>query len=224
MVRLKYVLSLIVIASLVGSCGGNILPQETPVANAPDGSDGQGAEPKKPEFNGALSEKGNVKFKRQAVLEADIAATLDLPKDSLCNEFGQFSCINDIHHLALGGVDAYDNNIYDAIAEPIATTPVILERIVISACGLRAEKDFANEGSAVVFKGIQSEKADPISIKESITRLYQRALLRNPKEAEINQLIGLHESLQARSLSEPGKQWAQLACYAVLTSVEYIFY
>lgn len=179
---------------------------------------------------GGLSKKNALRFKRQQLIESDIAKALTLDKDEICNELGSLKCIKDVHYLALGGVDAYEKSIFTGIRDSSSTTPVVIERIALAACGKRAELDFANAASAAIFKGLKTDAGgklanpDDADVKTAVDSLYKKILKRTPTAAEAADLIGMYGDIAAVTPSGAAKSWAQLSCYTLLTSIEFIFY
>jgi len=170
-----------------------------------------------------LSHRESVHFKRQDVFANDIANALDLDRASLCLEFGELSCIDKVHHLALGGTDAYERNVYAPLSETSASTPIVVERVLLSACQQRAERDI-DRGEQVIFSRLAAESNLAQQLKPSIESLYQRALLRNPSSQELAVLTGLYREISELSPQKAQRDWAMAACYAVLSSVEFMFY
>ena len=199
--------------------GSGDVEVKPPVAkeNIP-GADGDEVLP--PEGNG-LSLRGHVRFKKQQLLANDIASALDLPKDQLCQEFDRLSCLDEVHHLAVGGVDAYEKSIFNGIEESLTTTPIVIERTILSACSNRASRD-VNDGEGIIFAGLAGSP-DSTTLGAAVTTLYRRALQRNPTADETAALTGLYEKVKGAS-QNPGSDWAALSCYAVLTSLEFVFY
>jgi hypothetical protein len=179
-------------------------------------------------FNGALSLNSSVKWKLAETFERDLSEALDLSAEELCSEYGGKSCIREVHSLALGGIDPYYQGVFAPQFEPAANTPIVVNRIVLSACKERTTRDFA--GSATIYKnlpltaerGLTSLEAPEVN--ESIQRLYNRALLRMPTAKEIEVLHNLYRSIAQIKPTDAAQNWAMLSCFAVLTTTEFIFY
>ncbi len=157
-----------------------------------------------------VSARANVRFKRAERFNADLAQALDLDAEDVCLELDAYPCTSDVHRVSLGGSDPYGTGLYEGWKETGPSTPLVVERIVLSACQKRVALDFAASSTATIF---QSGAADAASV----TLLYQRALQRSPTEAEIAHVLGLAKDL-------PPQTWAALSCFAVLSSVEFLFY
>jgi hypothetical protein len=102
-----------------------------------------------------------------------------------------------------------------------------VERVVLSACVARADRDLAAGDAAVIYRGLAAgEAVDPAGpeVTGALTTLYRRALLRDPKPRELEHLRGLYRDLSADGLPGATRDWAVLSCFSVLTSVEALFY
>ena len=176
----------------------------------------------------AISAKGIVRFKRNERLTVDFASALGLPLDGLCKELGLYSCSIFVHPLALGGVDPYGSGLYEPLPFTGVTSPIVVDRVALAGCVQRVEADLAAPGSALIFKGISivDGKVDPTSTtaRQALDLLYKRAVQRPPTEAELAHLARLNADIVATGKPQPGKSWLTLSCFAVLTSVESVFY
>lgn len=175
----------------------------------------------------AASVKNRVKLKRAVRLRNDVAKTLGLASDEVCRELGRYDCADYVHTIALGGVQPYVLGIQKGLEDTAATTSLAVERVALTACGQRVDADLASS-EPVIFAGldIRDGTLDPASsaVEASLTTLYHRALLREPKPSEIAKLRSLYTELAADGAPSAARDWAVLSCFAVLTSVEYIFY
>lgn len=177
-----------------------------------------------------LSTRSEVRFKPQDIMQYEIADVLALPADDLCKETGEVDCIEDVHRIALGGVDAYNGGAPAPISESMVTTPIAWERVVLSACSKRVDKDLASPSSAVIFAGIQTDNQGNLAnvgapeVTNAITMLYQRALKRPAQNYEIEAIKSLYGDALTAVKTNAAEQWATAACYVVLTNVEFVFY
>lgn len=177
----------------------------------------------------AKSARGNLRFKGPERLTFDYSVALSIPFDQVCNELGQYACSFVVHPVALGGVDPYGKGLFEAPPVTGATTPVVVERVALSACVKRVTLDLATPASAVVFKSLPvtagklSNPSGP-EVRLAITELAQRGWLRDPTGAEIALLLQLNTDIEATGVAEPAKTWMQAACFAVLSSAESVFY
>ena len=177
----------------------------------------------------AQSAKANVRFKRGVRLSADYAAALSIPADQLCRELGQYQCATLVHTIAIGGTDPYGVGLYEPLPFTGMSTPIVTDRIALSACQARATADLAAGASAVVFKGVTPDAAGKLNVesaevREAIDALYRRATLRRATDAEVGHLKQLYRDIEASGKPQPGASWMTLSCFAVLTSVEALFY
>lgn len=177
----------------------------------------------------ATSQRGNLRFKGPERLNSDLAAVLELPANSVCTELGLYQCTSVVHNVALGGVEPYGTGLYEASGYTAATTPLVVERVVWSACTRRVDLDLANLGAAVLFRGLplngdKLANPDGAEVREAITRLTQRALLREPVDSEITRYVQLAREIEGTGSATPARAWMQSVCFAVLSSAEAVFY
>ena len=174
-----------------------------------------------------ISAKATVKFKSKARMLKDFQNALELTSAELCREVGVLDC-GEFHGVALGGTDAYQAGVYRPLAETAATTTIAVDRIALSGCQMRAHLDFKDLGSATIFKltlnGEKLDDVDDASVRDAIAELYHRIHLREPKPAEIAHLRQLYTEIESGGSAQPAKDWAALSCYAVLTTMESVFY
>jgi len=198
-------------------CGSD--GDEPPVVSAPEPTPQTPAEPPPsvvPSF------APHVRFKGGAVYAKDLARGLSLDEDELCKELGVDDCATVVHEVALGGVDPYDGGIYAPLPEAPVTAPIALDRVALSACSLRAERDFDAPGEAALFGVLAHvETASTEARRTVVTSLYDRLLLRNPTAAQRDALVRLHDELTGDDVA---RRWAKLACFAVATTTEASFY
>ena len=215
--RLKLLLAAMVVSAL--GCPG-------PGFGLNDGGAGGGSVDAGPAFG--ISAKGTVRFKRNERLTFDFGNALSLPYDTLCKELGQYSCSLFVHPLALGGVDAYGSGLYEPLPFTGVTSPLVVDRIALAGCSQRVEADLASPLNAVIFKNIKlvDGKVDPTSVgaTAALDALYKRVMQRPVTASELAHLAQLNADIVASGKPDPGRAWLTLSCFAVLTSVESIFY
>lgn len=176
------------------------------------------------------SVKPALKIKDYRQLEADLSANLALTTEELCNELDEFSCLQTVHTLTLGGVSPDKQSIYIPNELSSISAPIALDRVVYSACGARVRKDFSNPSTAVLFGSLNldgNRLADPNSseTRSVIEELFKRAFLRVPNATEVEGLLALYEEIAADpNEQQPASSWAWATCYAIFTSVEFVFY
>jgi hypothetical protein len=174
-----------------------------------------------------VSTKNDVQWKRYAALESDLALALALDPASLCTELGQASCIRQVHLGPLGGNDPFDTGILLPTAEPLATTPAVVDRLLLSACGQRVALDrAAPPGQAAVFKDLDLNGPAPepgdARLAATVTELYHRLLARDPSTSE----LGIVADLAVNGSGEPiaAADFTTLSCFAIGSSTEFLFY
>lgn len=185
-------------------------------------SDGSAAAP-----DYRVSTKNDVQWKRYAAFESDLALALALDSANLCTELGQASCIRQVHLGPLGGNDPLDTGVLLPTVEPLATTPAVVDRVLLSACGQRVALDrAAPAGQAAVFKELDLNGPAPepgdARLAATITELYHRLLAREPSPGE----LGIVTDLAADGSGEPiaAADFTTLACFAIGSSTEFLFY
>ncbi len=182
--------------------------------NRDDGSD--------PEPAVAASARNHLVWKRYHAVEQDLSRALELPADELCTELGRFRCIGEVHLAGLGGHDPFNQGLYEPLAEPLVTTSLALERVALSACGTRVERD---RSDPVVFTSLALDEPAPAADSEAFTQtvqtLYRRLLGRDPLDDERRALAELLVDDEGERLSSA--EFAHLACFVVATTTEFSF-
>ena len=108
-------------------------------------------------------------------------------------------------------MEPYEKSIFEGRKDIGISTPLVLERIVLSACQKRVERDLA--GESIIFL----KNANLGTRKKSANALYERAFLRSASTEEQNHI--------ATACTEfDGKNWALASCFAVFSSSEFLFY
>lgn len=170
------------------------------------------------------AQRGELQWKRNVALERDLMRALDLPEDGVCDELGRGSCTREIHHIVLGAAEPLGIGLYRPLPDTLVSTPIVLDRVVMSACANRAGLD--RSGPAVVFTELDLGKAAPGPDDEAftatVTALYRRLLSRDPTPEELTTL----EALTVDAAGEPvtAYDFAVLTCFAVGTSSEFLFF
>lgn len=175
-----------------------------------------------------VSPTAQVKFKGNDRLLNDFARTLEIDKGQVCNEFGRYSCTDLVHKVALGGVAAYDQGIFEPLESASVTSPIAVERLALSACITRVDADLGGS-DPVIFAGLgidDGKLSDPdgAAVSQVIDTLYKRAIQRPAAAAEIAALRGLYGDVEARGGETPARDWAVLTCFSVMTTMEQLFY
>ena len=198
------------------NCGGS---------SADDGDgDGPGDDAGVPSV---ASSRAKLRFKDGRRLQNDLAQTLGLDSGAVCSELGQYSCVDEIHTVSLLGVEPYGLGFYEPLKETAVTTPIAVERVVVSACSERVERDLSGDDTPLIFAGISNGEIasleDP-AVSAAIETLYKRALARRPTPEEVTHLVGFYSDVLNSGVDNPANQWAKGVCFAVLTTVESLFY
>jgi hypothetical protein len=176
------------------------------------------------------SGKATLRFKRSERLRNDFAQALALDPAKLCLELGQYSCTDLVHTIALGGVEPYILGIREPLASTTITTPMAVERVAFAGCVQRVSQDLMKPDSAVIFKGLTIDSngaipnIDAPEVASIIDTLYQRILLRPARPSEADHLKQLYNGVLATNEPQPARDWAMLACFSVLTTMESLFY
>lgn len=171
------------------------------------------------------AQRGELQWKRNAALQRDLMRALELPEDAVCNELGRGSCTREIHHISLGGADPLHIGLYEPLPDTLASTPIVLDRVVMSACVSRANLD--RGGQPVVFTDLDlgaraAPGAEDEAFTATVTALYRRLLSRDPEPHELATLAGLTVDDAGSPVS--AHDFAVLTCFAVGTSSEFLFF
>lgn len=174
---------------------------------------------------GPTSPHPRVRFKGPERLQMELSRVLGLESDALCNELDLYDCVA-VHNVALGGVDPFGSALYNPTETSTPTTTLAVERLVLRACIERSARDFTS-GAPVIFVGLAPDELDPASaeVAQAVDALYTRALQRHAKPRELEHLGKLYRDIEASAdATMPGREWATLSCFTVLTSLEFLFY
>lgn len=168
----------------------------------------------------------DLQWKRAAAVERDLMRALELSSEQLCLEVGVAPCVEQVHLVALGGHDPFGLGLFESLEAPLATTPIALDRVALSGCVARADLDRAAGDAAVVFTAFDLAAAAPAGddpqVAAMLTELYHRLLARDPLATELEALGELTLDEAGEPIS--GREFAVLACYAVATTTEFLFF
>lgn len=174
----------------------------------------------------ARSPKPSLQWKRHVAFEADLAAALGLPRDALCKEFGKEGCIREVHVSPLGGHDPFRSGLLESSAEPLATTPTVVERIVLSACVKRVELEHKGELPRELFRELDLAGNAPAptsaATKKTIDGLFRRFLARDPLPQEREVVASLTRDEAGAAVA--ARDFAKTACLTVGSSSEFLFF
>lgn len=165
-------------------------------------------------------------WKRTGAVLSDLGRALALAPEEVCSELGATSCAQ-VHRVALGESDPFDKALYRPFAEPLGTTPLALERVVMHACVARVELDRA-AAKPVVFTHLDLSAASVAdagpdsAFAKDAAELTRRLLGRDATAAELTVLA----DLAAPSAGDPvsASDAAILTCFTLGTSREFLFF
>jgi hypothetical protein len=209
--------SLLPALALAGGCRGD--------AGTDTGGDSTSGDTGAEELQQA--QRGELQWKRNAALQRDLMRALELPEDGVCNELGRGSCTREIHHISLGGADPLQIGLYEPLPDTLVSTPIVLDRVVMSACASRVELD--RSGPPVVFTELDLGAAAPSPEDEAftatVTALYRRLLSRDPEPHELTTLGALtSDGDDGAGKAVSARDFAVLTCFAIGTSSEFLFF
>jgi hypothetical protein len=222
----------VLLAALWACAGGGTDPDAPGGGGQPPGTgsleDGGGGGPGDPgDGPGGAGAEETLLWKRGVALASDLGRALVLTDDELCTEVSNVPCA-EVHRSPLGRADPFGTGLLEPVAHPLATTALATERIVLSACSTRVDKDRA--GSAMVFEGVDlrdtampADAAAQRVIAEQIANLlYPRLLARTPTPAEVDVLRELAIGSSGQPVSR--RDFAKLTCFAIATTTEFVLY
>lgn len=176
-----------------------------------------------PPEDAAASTRNHLLWKRAHAVEQDFARALELAPEAVCTELGSLSCVQRVHLASLGGHDPFSQGLYRPVDRPLVTTPLVLDRVALAACGQRVALD--REGSPVVFTALdldgEAPAADSAAYRDTVTALYRRFLARDPVDAELATLRDLLVDDDGDPIA--ADEFATLACFTVSTTTEFLF-
>lgn len=184
------------------------------------------AEPEAAPQGIVASHKARVKFKGGEVMLRDLSAALELPRDRACGELGRYDCVKDVHSIALGGVEPYEQGINTPLEVMPVTAAIAADRVALSTCTRRMRLDFDAPDDAVIFGALAggSGVPDKATLAATARTLYDRILRRDATDAEVATLVDFHAEVMAETGDDARRSWAQLTCFSVATSLEALFY
>lgn len=161
-----------------------------------------------------------VKFKDGGRLLRDLSASLELPRESVCVELGQYDCNDDAFRVVLGGVDPYVLGIDEPLENATLTGPIAVDRVALNVCATRVAADLDDPASAVLLKPGEASEAWKSAAAEAV---YGRILRRDATGDEVSRLVNFYETVDAGSQNAQ-RDWVTLSCFAVASSLENLFY
>lgn len=198
---------LVLLSSACGPDDGDDMPMVTP----PPACEGEAPAPE------------SLQWKRIGALENDLMSALGLAREEVCKELGLYRCAL-VHLVPLGSANPFGASLYEAVAEPLATTPAAIDRIVLAACVERVQRDrqaipevfthFALEG--------QAPAAGAPEVAAMIQDIYRRFLQRDATAEEIAVVAEL--TVDDTGVPVAAADFAKLACFTVGTTTEFLFF
>lgn len=176
----------------------------------------------------AQSTKNALVWKRAIALRNSLAQALFLDPSDICDELGKYSCIELVHQVPLGGNDPINQSLYEPLQSPGTTTALSFDRLVLSACSKAVDYD-AGRPAPVVFRGHElttaplTDTADAkVGARFFAKEFYPRVLAREPLESELLAIETLIVDDNGAPVS--GLDFAKMACFAVASTTENLFY
>lgn len=167
------------------------------------------------------SRRARVRFKGLTRLQNDLTRAMAIPAEELCTELGTSPCVA-VHRIALGGVMPYTRGIHEPLPLRSVSNAAAVDRLVLSACARRAELDFAGAAPPVLFGDLTDGALADASVEKAARKLYNALLQRDESADERAELVAFAGEQRAKGTAP--RDVAALACYAVGTSVEALFY
>jgi hypothetical protein len=201
----------------LSACTGGLVPADPP------------GDPPAATLDGlATSTKNDLLWKRARALQNGLAQALAIPPEDVCNEFGRYACVDLVHQVPLGGNDPFAQGLYEPLRTPSTTTALSFDRVVLAACSAAVEIDAARP-APVVFRGHALTTEPLVDAADARvgarflgTTLVQRLHGREPQSTELAALEELIVDDDGAPVS--GRDFAKLACFAVASTTENLFY
>lgn len=217
-------LLLVVVASFVTGC-----TVEENMGDGPQATPDPVVQPEPESSTLATSTRNDLIWRRYRALEQGLGTALNLAPGDLCTELGRYDCIDQVHLVALGGNDPLGAGMHEPMKSPTATTPVAIERLVLSACDAAVTADAARPIPLIFLDLDLSTDAEPLNLEDeltslavgdTVTSLYRRLHARDPLPAEHETVLKIitedPEPMQART-------FALLACFSIASTSESVF-
>lgn len=197
--------------------GAHPTPEPTPEPEAPAPEAPKGIVP---------SHNARVKFKAGERMLRDLTDALKLDREGSCLELARYDCVTDVHSIALGGVEPYHKQINKPLEVMPVTAAIAADRVALSTCTRRMQRDFAKPDEAEIFTALVGASGVPEAdaLQATARTLYDRILRRDATDDEVQALVDFHAEVMAESGDDGRERWAQLSCFAVATTLEALFY
>jgi hypothetical protein len=181
----------------------------------------------KPTAGPPVSLDPKIKFKDGDRFLGDLSSALEIPRDSICKELGQYDCFKDAFRIVLGGTEAENLGVNTPLEEEAMTAPIAVDRLALRACVNRVKLDLDDPKHAVLMKNAPKGKASKGWLKSTTAVVYDRLLNRLPTASETAKMTGFYDQVAVKG-GKPNpdatKDWVTLSCFATASSTENIFY
>jgi hypothetical protein len=168
------------------------------------------------------SSRNNLKFKGGQRYAAELAEALSLEPNEVCNELSAYDCVNDVHNISLAGVEPYRLVVYKPVPDRSVASVNAIDRIALSACEARVQKDFADPASATVFAEMTAATVTAAGAREVGKRLFEQLLHREASAQELDALASFQGELT--SSGQNAQRLSTLSCFTIASSEEALFY
>jgi hypothetical protein len=168
-----------------------------------------------------------IKFKDGDRYLGDLSSALQIPRESICKELGQYDCFKDAFRIVLGGVEAENLGVNVPLEEEALTAPIALDRLALHACVNRVKLDLGDPKHAVLLKNAPKGKASKGWLKSTTANVYDRILNRTPTAFETAKMTGFYDQVAVKDGKpnpDAAKDWVTLSCFATASSTENVFY
>ncbi|MEO1337183.1 MAG: hypothetical protein AAFV29_16190 [Myxococcota bacterium] len=167
-----------------------------------------------------------VQFKGQRRWGADLSQALGLRRHELCRELSRYDCLDDVHRIALGGVEPYALGIDEPLAVLPVTAAIAVDRVALQACMQRVDRDLdPRSDDALIFGALRGGDSPSRRVREDVSAaLYRRLLSRDARAEEVAALADFWTEVEVEGVAEPIREWATMTCFAVASSIESLFY
>lgn len=175
----------------------------------------------------AVSLDPKIKFKDGDRFLGDLSSALEIPRDSICKELGQYDCFKDAFRIVLGGVEAENLGVNVPLEEEALTAPIAVDRLALHACVNRVKLDLTDPKHAVLLRNAPKGKASSGWLKSTTANIYDRILNRTPtafETAQMSRFYGEVAVKDGKPNPDANKDWVTLTCFATASSTENIFY
>jgi hypothetical protein len=169
-----------------------------------------------------------IKFKDGDRYLGDLSSALEIPRESICKELGQYDCFRDAFRIVLGGVEAENLGVNVPLEEEALTAPIALDRVAMHVCVNRVKLDMDDPKHAILLRQMpKGGKPSKGWLKSTTANMYDRILNREPTASETAQVVAFYDKVATdggKANPNAAKDWVTLSCFATASSTENIFY